>query len=58
MISSASIPLLSCVLLAAISLADSRMSAAEWTGWLGPLRNGWVADFQAPTVWMGTDIQS
>ncbi len=51
MFSSASTPVLSWVLLAAISLADSPMSAADWTGWLGPQRNGWVADFQAPTAW-------
>ena len=24
---------------------------ADWTGWLGPERNGWVADFKPPTKW-------
>ena len=23
----------------------------EWTGWLGPERNGWVDDFQPPQTW-------
>lgn len=23
----------------------------EWTGWLGPERNGWVSDYQPPQTW-------
>ena len=23
----------------------------EWTGWLGPQRNGWIDDFQPPQTW-------
>ena len=26
-------------------------SAETWTGWLGPDRNGWVADFKPPPAW-------
>jgi outer membrane protein assembly factor BamB len=27
------------------------LAASEWTGWLGPNRNGWVEDFQPPAEW-------
>ncbi|MBM82969.1 MAG: serine/threonine protein kinase [Planctomycetaceae bacterium] len=32
---------------AGICLADD----ANWTGWLGPKRDGWVGHFKAPTTW-------
>ena len=25
--------------------------AEDWTGWLGPYRNGWIADFEPPATW-------
>ena len=28
--------------------SDVARSADVWTGWLGPDRNGWVADFKSP----------
>jgi outer membrane protein assembly factor BamB len=27
------------------------LAATEWTGWLGPKRNGWVENFQPPAQW-------
>ena len=27
------------------------LAATEWTGWLGPERNGWVEGFQPPAQW-------
>ncbi len=27
------------------------LSGADWPGWMGPNRNGWVADFQPPESW-------
>ena len=37
----------------ALSNVRSTVSGAdrEWTGWLGPNRNGWVSDFQPPGQW-------
>ncbi len=35
----------------AISLQSTLAGEANWTGWLGPNRNGWVSDFQPPTSW-------
>lgn len=31
--------------------SDVARSVETWTGWLGPDRNGWVADFAAPAAW-------
>ena len=30
---------------------DAVYSADIWSGWLGPHRNGWVADFESPSEW-------
>ncbi len=30
---------------------SSVIAADKWTGWLGPDRTGWVADFEPPQVW-------
>ncbi len=41
-------------LLVALTMAASSevaRSADAWTGWLGPDRNGWVADFEPPAAW-------
>ncbi len=37
--------------LAAVASGDRSEAADNWTGWLGPQRNGWVADFVPPTPW-------
>ncbi|MFP6739915.1 MAG: PQQ-binding-like beta-propeller repeat protein, partial [Planctomycetota bacterium] len=29
----------------------SRVAEADWTGWLGPKRDGWVSGFKAPARW-------
>lgn len=42
------------VLLFGLTVATSSnlaRCADTWTGWLGPDRNGWVADFEPPTAW-------
>jgi outer membrane protein assembly factor BamB len=36
---------------AALGLTAATMPAEDWTGWLGPRRNGWVNDFKPPTQW-------
>lgn len=39
--------------LIAMTMICQRAQAAEpWTGWLGPRRNGWIADFKSPE-WPG-----
>ena len=47
--------LLTMITLAFLSSADVSQTGlaadADWTGWLGPDRNGWVTDFQPPTKW-------
>jgi outer membrane protein assembly factor BamB len=37
--------------LTAATSSDLARSADEWTGWLGPDRNGWVAGFEPPAAW-------
>ena len=43
---------------AIVSLAWCSIEAADgdeqWTGWLGPERNGWVKDYQPPNTWPKT----
>ena len=36
------------------TLCSVGLSDDTWTGWLGPDRNGWVADFKPPAVWPET----
>jgi outer membrane protein assembly factor BamB len=38
------------VTVAALCVGDFS-TADDWTGWLGPKRNGWVSDFQPPAQW-------
>ena len=40
-----------CCLLSEVNLAPAD---ELWTGWLGPRRNGWVADFTPPKAWPKT----
>ena len=38
--------------LLALTLTSRGVFASDdWTGWLGPDRNGWAADFQPPSTW-------
>lgn len=43
---------LTCLILLLV-ISNQHLSTAEiqWTGWLGPERNGWVSGFQPPTEW-------
>ena len=47
-------------LLALTSTSRGVFGSDDWTGWLGPDRNGWAADFQPPSTWPGelTEIWS
>lgn len=45
------INLLNTLLLWPLLCHSTVTSATEWTGWLGPERNGWVAGFQPPEKW-------
>ena len=44
-----------CLLVLVASGQDAASEAAEvqWTGWLGPERNGWVEGFEPPAEWPG-----
>jgi len=39
------------LLVSLIDPSTTTRSADTWTGWLGPDRNGWVAEFSTPTNW-------
>jgi outer membrane protein assembly factor BamB len=39
------------VTLAALCASSASMANDDWTGWLGPDRNGWVSNFQPPAQW-------
>ena len=43
--------LLSISLLTTIALPAEVLSEERWPGWLGPNRDGWVSEFQAPATW-------
>jgi outer membrane protein assembly factor BamB len=36
---------------AALCVSGSSTADDDWTGWLGPNRNGWVSNFQPPAQW-------
>lgn len=38
-------------LLTVALLGPRRATAADWTGWLGPNRDGWVRGFEPPSQW-------
>ena len=42
------------VTLAALLLTGVAEANDDWTGWLGPKRDGWVTDFQPPAHWPKT----
>ena len=42
--------ILSAVLLLTLAFSVSA-DEVQWTGWLGPNRDGWVDYFQPPTEW-------
>ncbi|OUX51901.1 MAG: serine/threonine protein kinase [Rhodopirellula sp. TMED283] len=45
---------LSCIAVTSILMISSHFAwtaEPEWTGWLGPQRNGWVDGFQPPQTW-------
>lgn len=42
---------LACTLLPVANSIPSATAGDAWTGWLGPHRNGWVADFSPPESW-------
>jgi outer membrane protein assembly factor BamB len=37
--------------LSALCASNTATANDEWTGWLGPKRNGWVSDYQPPAQW-------
>jgi outer membrane protein assembly factor BamB len=39
------------VILVALCASRETQANDDWTGWLGPERNGWVSNFQPPAVW-------
>jgi outer membrane protein assembly factor BamB len=39
------------VTFAALCISSASIAGDEWTGWLGPKRNGWVSGFQPPAQW-------
>ncbi len=39
------------VTFAALCAGSASLANDDWTGWLGPQRNGWVSNFQPPAQW-------
>lgn len=39
------------ILLAMLAAHGELARGEDWTGWLGPQRDGWVADYQPPAQW-------